>query len=70
MRGGLSIGLSGLYVGALLHQEAQTVQLVVSGGMMGSQVAIVVRQSDVAVPLYQQNHRLKSWQRQRLTGDK
>lgn len=29
--GGLSISLGGLYVGALLDQEAETVQLVVSG---------------------------------------
>lgn len=50
--GGLSISLGGLYVGALLDQEAETVQLVVSGRVVRCQVAIVVCQCDVTVSLY------------------
>lgn len=52
MGGWLSISLGGLYVGALLDEEAETVQLVVSGSVVRGQVAIVVCQCDVTVSLY------------------
>ena len=49
----LAVHLRGLFTGTLLHQEPQTVQVIIVCGVMDRQIAHIVSNSDVAVTLRQ-----------------